>query len=137
VYEYSQRHIKQNMTPGSGVGSILIVDDVEEDRVYLRAVLEKAGRMVIEAATAEEGLQLARQQKPCLIVMDIKLPGINGLEATRRLKSDPLTARTPVIVVTAHAGERRSAAGARYDALLEKPVRSEDLTETVDRLLQS
>jgi two-component system cell cycle response regulator DivK len=69
--------------------------------------------------------------------MDIKLPGINGLEATRRLKSDPLTARTPVIVVTARGGERRSAAGARYDAFLEKPVSSEDLLETVNRLLQS
>lgn len=126
------------MTPGSGAESILIVDDVEEDRVYLRGVLEGAGRIVIEAKSAEEGLQIARQQQPSMIVMDIKLPGINGLEATRRLKSDPLTARTPVIVVTAsHAGERKNVVGARYDALLEKPVSSEELLATVNRLMQA
>jgi CheY-like chemotaxis protein len=124
------------MTAGSVGGPILIVDDVAEDRIYLRTILENEGHVVIEAETAEEGLQLARQQKPLLIVMDIKLPGINGLEATRRLKADPLTARTRVIVVTGQMEERRPVPGARYVALLEKPVNGQELTEIIDRLLQ-
>ena len=123
------------MAEAAGRSLILVVDDVEEDRLYLRSMLEGAGFEVCVSMSAEEGLEQARQRHPLLIVMDVKLPGISGLEATRRLKSDPLTARIPVIVVTAHAFDRRHARDARYDALLEKPVRSEDLVTSIKRLL--
>jgi two-component system cell cycle response regulator DivK len=114
---------------------ILVVDDVEEDRLYLRAVLERAGHEITEAVDAEAGLQQARQMQPVLIIMDVKMPGISGLEATRRLKSDPLTARTPVIVVSAHAVDRRQARESRYDALLQKPILESELVAVVKRLL--
>jgi two-component system cell cycle response regulator DivK len=114
---------------------VLVVDDVEEDSTWLRTVLERGGFDVCIAGTAELGLQMARQRHPALIIMDVKLPGISGMEATRRLKLDPLTARTPVIVVTAHPLERQSARDARYDVLLQKPVDEAALIENVNRLL--
>lgn len=116
---------------------ILIVDDVEEDRVYMGRMLEAAGYSVCVADTAESGLRMARQRHPALVVMDVKLPGISGLEATRRLKSDPLTARTPVVVVTGYAMERRKANDAHYDALLNKPLAEDVLCDTVARLLEA
>jgi two-component system cell cycle response regulator DivK len=115
---------------------ILIVDDVEEDRLYMTAILEAAGYSVCIAENAETGMRLARQRQPVGIVMDVMLPGINGFEATRRLKSDPLTARTPVVIVTAHQLDRREARDARYDALLQKPVRDVDLCNELARLLE-
>jgi two-component system cell cycle response regulator DivK len=113
---------------------ILVVDDVEEDRMYLQSILEGGGYEVCSSENAEAGLWVARQRHPSLIVMDIVLPGIDGVEATRRLKLDPLTARTPVIMVTGQPLERRTRE-ARFDALLEKPVDGEVLLEHVRRLL--
>ena len=114
---------------------ILVVDDVDEDRHVIQAVLEGGGYEVCTAIDAEIGLQLARQRRPSLVIMDVKLPGIDGWEATRRLKSDPLTARTPVVVVTAHTGERRRDRSARPSAVLLKPVGAEELLTTVSSLL--
>ncbi|MEO5511624.1 MAG: response regulator, partial [Longimicrobiales bacterium] len=108
---------------------ILVVDDVEEDRVYLSAILTKAGYEVRSVGDAEAGLKEARQgqPRPALVVMDVQLPGISGLEATRRLKMDPLTARMPVVVVSAHDLNRKESRDANYDAVLRKPVGEEDL----------
>jgi CheY-like chemotaxis protein len=114
---------------------ILVVDDVEEDRVYLSAILSKAGYEVRSVSDAEEGLKEARQGRPALVVMDVQLPGISGLEATRRLKMDPLTARMPVIVVSAHDLNRKESREANYDAVLRKPVGEEDLLAMVAGLL--
>lgn len=114
---------------------ILVVDDVEEDRLYVQSILENMGHEVCVAESAEDGLKMARQRQPSLIVMDVKLPGISGLEATRRLKSDPLTARTPVVVVTAHPLDRKHARDARYDALLHKPINEKEFAGYVSRLL--
>ncbi len=114
---------------------VLVVDDVEEDRVYLCAILERAGFEVRIAVDAEAGLKEARQRGPALIVMDVQMPGISGLEASRRLKMDPLTARIPVIVVTGHEMNRKEAREARYDAFLKKPVQEKEVIATVARLL--
>lgn len=115
---------------------ILIVDDLAEDRLYLATILESAGYSVRVAEDAETGMRLARQVGPVCIVMDVMLPGINGFDATRRLKSDPLTARTPIVIVTAHQVDRREARAARYDALLQKPVADTELCKEVARLLE-
>ncbi len=116
---------------------VFVVDDLEEDRVYLCAILERAGYEVRSCGDAETGLEAARRGKPSLIVMDVQLPGISGLEATRRLKMDPLTARIPVVVVTAHQASRKEAREARYDAFLTKPVDEAALIATVTLLLES
>src|SRR5687768_12749772 len=109
-----------SMTEAARRPLILVVDDVEEDRVYLCAIVEWAGYEVRSATDAEEGLKEARRGQPALVIMDVKMPGISGLEATRRLKSDPLTARMPVVIVTGHDMDRKEAREARHDAFLKK-----------------
>jgi two-component system, cell cycle response regulator DivK len=69
------------------------------------------------------------------VIMDVQMPGISGLEATRRLKSDPLTARMPVIIVTGHDMNRKEAREARHDAFLKKPVVEQELRAMIERLL--
>lgn len=116
---------------------ILIVDDMEEDRLIMKTILESAGYSVCVAEDAEAGMRIARQRNPVCIVMDVLLPGINGFDATRRLKADPLTARTPIVIVTAFQVDRREARAAHYDALLQKPVVDADLYKVLNRLLES
>ena len=126
---------KQSMTEAARRPLILVVDDVEEDRVYLCTIVESAGYEVRCANDAEAGLKEARRGQPSLVIMDVQMPGLSGLEATRRLKSDPLTARMPVIIVTGYDMNRKEAREARYDGFLKKPVVHEELTTLIERLL--
>jgi two-component system, cell cycle response regulator DivK len=82
---------------------ILVVEDQEDNRRILRDLLTSADFEVIEAEDGEAGLAAAAAQKPDLILMDVQLPGIDGYEATRRLKRDAMLRDVPVIAVTAHA----------------------------------
>ena len=74
---------------------ILVVEDQEDNRAILRDLLSKAGYELIEAADGEEGVELAQQERPDLILMDIQLPVIDGYEATRRIKGNPISRRSP------------------------------------------
>lgn len=114
---------------------ILLIEDTPDDRVYIRAVLEGAGYAVRDVADAESGLVEARRQLPLLVVMDVRLPGVDGWEACRRLKSDPLTAPVPVLVLTAVRFTRSQLADSRCDRALQKPVAAERLLEVVHRLI--
>ena len=100
---------------------------VEDNALNLRLavkVLEFAGFVVGEAATAEEGIASAQVEPPALILMDIGLPGMDGLTATRRLKADPATAAIPVVALTAHAmeGDRERCLAAGCIGYLTKPI---------------
>ncbi len=83
--------------------TILIVDDEPENIELLDRRLSRRGFTVVGATSAEEGLKLARSERPALILMDIKMPNLDGFDAMRLLQADPLTAGIPVIALTAHA----------------------------------
>ena len=97
---------------------ILVVDDQEDNRRILRDLLTASGFEVIEGTTGEEGVALAEERGPDLILMDIQLPGIDGYEATRQIKAKPALSATPLIVVTSYAlsGDDAKAFAAGADA---------------------
>jgi CheY-like chemotaxis protein len=103
---------------------ILIVDDIELNVRLLGETLALQGAHVVTALRAEDGLELARQTQPDLILMDLQMPELDGLTATRRLKADPQTAHIPVVAVTAAAMEedRERAFAAGCEGFLAKPV---------------
>ena len=120
------------------MATILIVEDNEANMRLARLLLITAGHTVQWAADAESGLTLARNEQPALILMDIQLPGMDGLAATRLLKQDPLTAHIPVIALTAMAmkEDREKTRLAGCDAYIIKPLRYKELYQVIDTLLQ-
>ena len=112
---------------------ILIVEDNEMTRMLLRDVLSAHGYRILEASSAEDGLVLARAERPQLILMDVQLPGMDGLAALRALRTMPETTGTPVIAVTAFAmkDDRERLLSAGFDGYLEKPVNVRDLPSYV------
>lgn len=102
---------------------ILIVEDHEDNRRILRDLLTSAGFDLVEATTGEEGVALAETQRPDLILMDIQLPGLDGYEATRRIKANPALHQIPIIAVTSYAlsGDDVKAREAGCDAYVTKP----------------
>jgi CheY-like chemotaxis protein len=116
--------------------TVLIVEDVELNRDLLVQLLEEKYALVI----AEDGtaaLKCAVEDKPDLILMDLSLPRMDGWEATRRLKADPLTARIPVIVLSAHAmrGDEERARASGCDDFMTKPIDEDVLYEKLARHL--
>ena len=103
---------------------ILVVEDNERNLKLLRDVLEYAGYDVRVARTAEDGITLAVSEPPDLVLMDLQLPGIDGMEALRRLRESPRTADIPVVAVTAQAmkQDRERALDAGFNGYLEKPI---------------
>lgn len=108
---------------------ILIIEDSPTNMMLAVAILESAGHMPIEAERALVGIEAARREHPDLILMDIHLPDIDGIEATRILKADPETRDIPVIAFTAFAmiGDRERILAAGCDGYIEKPIRYKDL----------
>jgi two-component system, cell cycle response regulator DivK len=102
---------------------ILVIEDHEDNRRILRDLLTSAGYEPIEAVTGEEGVALAETHRPDLILMDIQLPGLDGYEATRRIKANPALRHIPVIAVTSYAlsGDEVKAKAAGCDAYVTKP----------------
>lgn len=117
--------------------TVLVVDDNALNRELLRLVLEQQGHKVSEAASAEAALAMVRETQPVLILMDCHLPGMDGLTATRQLKSLQATCGIPVVAVTAHAmpGDRERALEAGCNEYISKPVDFSRLIDIVDRLL--
>jgi CheY-like chemotaxis protein len=103
---------------------ILVVEDNERNLKLLRDVLEYAGYDVRVARTAEDGITLAVKEPPDLVLMDLQLPGMDGMEALRQLRGNPRTADIPVVAVTAQAmkQDRERALDAGFDGYLEKPI---------------
>jgi len=102
---------------------ILVIEDHEDNRRILRDLLTSAGYETIEAVTGEDGVALADTHRPDLILMDIQLPGLDGYEATRRIKANPALRHIPVIAVTSYAlsGDDVKAREAGCDAYVTKP----------------
>jgi two-component system cell cycle response regulator DivK len=103
---------------------ILVVEDNPLNLKLVRDVLEFAGYEVVDAGTGEEGLQVAGRRRPDLVLLDLQLPGIDGMETLRRLRAEVLDSQVPVVAVTALAmAEDRAAAGAAgFDGYVEKPI---------------
>lgn len=103
---------------------ILIVEDDDSSRKLLRDTLRVTGYATLESANAEQGLQLANERRPALILMDIQLPAMNGVEALRRLRENPLTRSIPVIAVTASVmgTQQNEFISAGFDAVEPKPL---------------
>ncbi|MFQ5657056.1 MAG: response regulator [Candidatus Methylomirabilales bacterium] len=102
---------------------ILIVEDQEDNRRIMRDLLNSAGYEMIEAVSGEEGVAMAQTQRPDLILMDIQLPGLDGYEATRRIKADPALRQIPIIAVSSYAlsGDDVKAVAAGCNAYVTKP----------------
>ena len=117
---------------------ILIVEDNPRNLKLVRDVLQVKGYVTMEAGTAEEGVRIAAEQLPDLVLMDIHLPGMNGIEALRVLRGDPATAAIPVIAVTASVmqDDRRMIMEAGFNAYVGKPINLREFLEAVRAALE-
>lgn len=123
-------------TPGEGggratAGRILVADDNEDCRMALRALLEAAGYSVHEAADGEEAVRETRRVHPDLVLMDIMMPGVDGLEATRRIRDSDEVAEVRIVAVSAMEGARQASLAAGCDDCLVKPLDLSGLEEVV------
>src|SRR5213594_2079071 len=112
---------------------ILIVEDNEKNRKLVRDVLQHRGYRTLEAETGEDGVRLAKEHRPALILMDIQLPGIDGITALGQLRADPATRVIPVIAVTASVmtHDRQKIMAAGFDGYQSKPIRGKEFLEAV------
>jgi CheY-like chemotaxis protein len=117
--------------------TILLVEDHEDNRIVYSTILEHFGYTVLLAGDGAEGVRLAREALPDLVLMDVSIPVMDGWEATRVLKADPATAAIPIVALTAHAlaTDRERAAEAGCDGYLAKPVEPRRVLEEVRRFL--
>jgi two-component system, cell cycle response regulator DivK len=116
---------------------ILIIEDNARNLKLARDILNHVGYRTLEAETAEDGLALARVQRPNLVLMDVQLPGMDGVEALGRLRSDPVTADIPVVALTAFAmkDDRDRFLAVGFDGYLEKPLNVREFPSQVAAVL--
>jgi two-component system, cell cycle response regulator DivK len=117
---------------------VLIIEDNEKNRKFVRDVLNVKGYKTIESETAEEGLKLATENLPSLILMDIQLPGMDGITALKQLRTNPETRTIPVIAITASAMtyNRVTMLAEGFDGFQSKPISVKDFLEEVRRVLE-
>jgi two-component system cell cycle response regulator DivK len=120
------------------MSSILIVEDNDKNMKLARDVLQAKGYKTLEAVTGEEGVKVAKEQLPDLVLMDIQLPGINGIEAFRQIRADAKTSRIPVVALTASVTptDRSAISAAGFDAFISKPINLKEFLDTVKRLIE-
>jgi two-component system, cell cycle response regulator DivK len=119
------------------MAKILLIEDNEMNRDMLSRRLTRRGYEVAIAVDGEQGVAMARSETPALVLMDMSLPGLDGWEATRRIKAQPETAPIPVIALTAHAmqGDEERARACGCDGYLTKPIDEDRLFATLARFL--
>ena len=112
---------------------VLVVEDNDKNMKLFRDVLQATGYSTVEATTGEQAVELALSQAPALVLMDVQLPGIDGVEALVRMRQNERTASIPVLAVTAQAmsGDRERFLEAGFDGYLAKPVDVAELMEAV------
>ena len=117
---------------------VLLVEDTEDNRQMMRRLLEMSGYRVVEAINGVEAVRLASEEKPRIILMDLSLPLIDGLTATRRIRNLPGLSKVPIVAVSAHdtADFHSEALAAGCNAYVTKPIDYPELEEVVNRLLQ-
>ena len=118
---------------------ILIIEDNEKNRKLVRDLLQVKGHTTIESETAEEGVKLAVEKSPALILMDIQLPGMDGITALKQLRANPQTKSIPVIAITASAmtNNRQAMLAEGFDGYQSKPISVKDFFGEVERVLAS
>jgi two-component system cell cycle response regulator DivK len=118
------------------MSTVLIVEDNEKNMKLARDVLQAKGYKTLEAVSGEDGVKLAKQHVPDLVLMDIQLPGINGIEAFKQLRADAKTAKIPVVALTASVTptDRSAISAAGFDAFVSKPINLKEFIDTVKRL---
>ena len=118
---------------------VLIIEDNDRNLELVRDILQAKGYRTLEAGTAEDGLEIARRQAPDLILMDIQLPGMSGIEALKVLRDDPGTAAVPVVAITASVmkSDRDQIMRAGFDGFVEKPITVRSFLEAVESALQA
>jgi two-component system, cell cycle response regulator DivK len=117
--------------------TVLLVEDNEDNRVVYSTILQYFGYTVVEAADGEEGIRLAQEHHPDVILMDISIPVVDGWQATRLLKGDVATSSIPVIALTAHAlpEDRLKSRAVGFDGYLAKPCEPRRVVEEVQRFI--
>ncbi|MSR14242.1 MAG: response regulator [Gammaproteobacteria bacterium] len=118
---------------------VLIVEDNEKNMKLARDILQAKGYTTLEAVTGEEGVQVAIAQTPDLVLMDIQLLGINGIEAFKQIRANPSTQTIPVIAFTASVTptDRSQVTAAGFDAFLSKPIDLKEFVATIKRLTET
>jgi two-component system cell cycle response regulator DivK len=118
---------------------ILIIEDNEKNRKLARDVLQVKGYTTIESESAEEGLKLALEKSPALVLMDIQLPGMDGITALKQLRANPQTKSIPVIAITASAmtNNRQAMLAEGFDGYQSKPISLKDFLGELERVLAS
>jgi two-component system cell cycle response regulator DivK len=117
---------------------ILLVDDNDTNLYLIRFILQKTGYEVIEARDGLEGVKLALEEKPDLVIMDIQLPGIDGLEATRRIRASESDHEVPIIALTAHAmtSDREETLAAGCNGYISKPIDVKNFVREIKRYMK-
>jgi two-component system cell cycle response regulator DivK len=117
---------------------ILVVEDDDKSRKLVRDLLTVTGYEIIEAETGEEGVDLAQKRGPNLILMDIRLPGIDGIQALGRLRAEVATREIPVMAITASVmtSDRQRVLDAGFSAFQSKPINVKDFLAAVEQLLE-
>jgi len=118
---------------------VLLVEDTEDNRQMMRRLLEMSGYQVVEAINGEEAVRLASEAKPGIILMDLSLPLIDGLTATRRIRCLPDLRKVPIVAVSAHdtADFHSEALAAGCNAYITKPIDYPELEDIVNRLVST
>jgi len=116
---------------------ILVIEDNETNIYLIGFILKKNGHEVIEARSGEEGVELAVKEKPDLILMDIQLPGIDGLEATKRIRKLEADRKVPIIALTSYAmtGDREKSLAAGCTGYIEKPINPDTFMGEIEKYL--
>ncbi len=118
--------------------NVMVVEDNEKNRKLVRVVLKSKGYNVIEATTGEEALNILKNQKPNIILMDIQLPGIDGLTLIKQIKADAATKEIPIIAVTAYAmkGDEQKILDTGCEAYMSKPINTQELPLTIEKYIK-
>jgi len=117
---------------------VLIVEDNEKNMKLVRDILQAKGYETAEAVNAEDGIKLALERVPDLVLMDIQLPGMNGMEALKVLRSEPKTAKVPVVAITASVmtQDRKQIMDTGFDGFIEKPINLKEFLATVQAAIK-
>jgi CheY-like chemotaxis protein len=123
---------------GKEMKKILIVEDNEKNMYLISFILKKNSYEVIEATSGEQGVELAIKEKPDMIIMDIQLPGIDGLEATKRLRASKADGEIPIIALTSYAmiGDKEKALEAGCTGYIEKPINPDTVLSQIEKYLK-
>ena len=118
--------------------TILVIEDNEINLKLVRSLLQIGGFNILEATNAETGIEIAREQQPDLVLMDIQLPGMDGLEATSILKNDTATNHIPIIAITSYAmdGDKKKAREVGCDCYISKPINTRTFLDEIRKFLE-